>query len=66
MRVLIALAVVHNLIIHQMNVKIAFLDGDLEEEIYIEQPEGFIVKGQEQKACKLIKSLCGLKQAPKQ
>ncbi|KAL0554630.1 hypothetical protein IC582_008556 [Cucumis melo] len=49
-----------------MDVKTAFLNGDLEEEIYIEQPEGFIVHDQESKICKLDKSLYGLKQAPKQ
>ena len=43
-----------------------FLDGDLDEKIYMEQPEGFIVPGQEKKVCWLIKSLYGLKQAPKQ
>ena len=49
-----------------MDVKAPFLNGDLDEEIYMEQPEGFIVKGQERKVCKLAKSLYGLKQAPKQ
>ena len=49
-----------------MDVKTAFLNGDLEEEIYLEQPEWFIIPGQEQKVCRLIKSLSGLKQAPKQ
>ncbi|KAA0050161.1 retrotransposon protein, putative, Ty1-copia subclass [Cucumis melo var. makuwa] len=49
-----------------MDVKTAFLNGDLEEEIYMEQSEGFIVHGQESKVCKLDKSLYGLKQAPKQ
>ena len=63
---LIVLASIHNLVIHQMDVKTAFLNGDLDEEIYMEQPEGFIVKGQEHKVCKLVKSLYGLKQAPKQ
>ena len=58
---LIAIATLHNLDIHQMDVKIAFLNGELNEEIYIEQPEGFIVKGQEHKVCKLVKSLHGLK-----
>jgi len=49
-----------------MDVKTAFLNGDLEEEIYIDQPGGFIAKGQENKVCKLVKSLYGLKQSPKQ
>ncbi|KAA0066068.1 Retrovirus-related Pol polyprotein from transposon TNT 1-94 [Cucumis melo var. makuwa] len=49
-----------------MDVKTAFLNGDLEEENYMEQPEGFIVYDQESKVCKLGKSLYGLKQAPKQ
>ncbi|CAL8092418.1 unnamed protein product [Prunus armeniaca] len=65
-RMLIAIAALHNLEIHQMDVKTAFLNGDLDEEIYMEQPEGFIVPGQENKVCKLVKSLYGLKQAPKQ
>ena len=49
-----------------MDVKTAFLNGDLEDEIYMKQPEGFVVKGQEHKVCKLVKSLYGFKQAPKQ
>ena len=49
-----------------MDVKTTFLNKDLDEEIYMEQPEGFIVKGQEHKVCKLMKSLYDLKQAPKQ
>lgn len=65
-RMLIALAAVYGLEIHQMDVKTTFLNGELEEEIYIEQPEGFVVPGKEKKVCKLIKSLYGLKQAPKQ
>ena len=65
-RMLIALAAVYGLEIHQMDVKTVFLNGELEEEIYIEQPEGFVVPGKEKKVCKLTKSLYGLKQAPKQ
>ena len=64
-RMLIAIAAIHNLKIHQMDVKTAFLNGNLDEEIYME-PEGFIVLGQEKKVCQLVKSLYGLKQAPKQ
>nr|GFB65234.1 zinc finger, CCHC-type [Tanacetum cinerariifolium] len=49
-----------------MDVKTAFLNGDLEKEIYMNQPEGFIAPGLEGKVCRLVKSLYGLKQAPKQ
>ena len=46
-----------------MDVKIAFLNDNLEETIYMQQPEGFITPGQEQKICKLNRSIYGLKQA---
>ncbi|KAL0394319.1 UNVERIFIED_CONTAM: Retrovirus-related Pol polyprotein from transposon TNT 1-94 [Sesamum latifolium] len=49
-----------------MDVKTAFLYGELEEEIYMDQPEGFVAHGNKRKVCKLVKSLYRLKQAPKQ
>ena len=55
-RMLLALAAVHDLKIYQIDVKTTFLNGELEEEIYMEQPEGFIVPGKEKKVCRLVKS----------
>jgi hypothetical protein len=65
-RVLLSLTTLHGLRVHQMDVKTAFLSGELKEEIYMTQHDGFVVKGQEDKVCKLVKSLYDLKQAPKQ
>ena len=65
-RMLVAIAALHNLEIHQMDVKTTLLNGELNEEIFMEQPKGFIVPSQEKKVCILVKSLYGLKQAPKQ
>ncbi|GKF11812.1 zinc finger, CCHC-type containing protein [Tanacetum coccineum] len=65
-RLLLALEAIHNLVIQQMDVKTTFLNGDLEEEVYMKQQEGFVMSGNEHKVCKLVKSLYGLKQAPKQ
>ncbi|GKA60379.1 zinc finger, CCHC-type containing protein [Tanacetum coccineum] len=65
-RLLIAMTSIHNLIIHQMDVKTTFLNGTLDEDVYMNQPRGFIMPGNEKKVRKLIKSLYGLKQAPKQ
>jgi hypothetical protein len=48
-----------------MDVKITFLHGDLEEEIYTKQPEGFVVKGKKELACRLKKFMYGLKQSPR-
>ena len=48
-RALISLAASYGLIIHQMDVKTAFLNRELDEEIYMDQPDGFVVKGQENK-----------------
>ena len=60
-RILFALASIHDLYVHQMDVKTTFLNGDLNEEVYMEQPEGFVIPGNEHKVCKLVKSLYGLK-----
>ncbi|KAJ0535983.1 putative RNA-directed DNA polymerase [Helianthus annuus] len=65
-RVILGLAASLDLEVEQMDVKTAFLHGDLDKEIYMEQPEGFQVKGKEDYVCKLQKSLYGLKQAPRQ
>lgn len=64
-RALIAIAAQNGWKIHQLDIKSAFLNRDLEEDIYVEQPQGFVVKGQEGKILKLKKALYGLKQAPR-
>ena len=46
-----------------MDVKTAFLNGKIEEEVYIEQPEGFVTHGKKTHVCKLKKALYGMKQA---
>ena len=51
--------------IHQMDVKTAFLNGFIQEEVYTEQPQGFEVHWKESHVCKLKKELYGLKQAPR-
>ena len=58
-----ALLVHYDLELHQMDVKMAFLNGDLEENIYMAQPKGFVVEGKERMGCRLKKSIYELKQA---
>lgn len=65
-RAVLAIVAREDLHLEQLDVKTAFLHGDLEEEIYMVQPQGFAVQGKERMVCKLQKSLYGLKQAPRQ
>lgn len=64
-RFLLALAAAKGWQVHHLDVKTAFLHGDLKEEVYVSQPEGFEVMGQENKVYKLRKALYGLRQAPR-
>ncbi|KAF3665269.1 Retrovirus-related Pol polyprotein from transposon TNT 1-94 [Capsicum annuum] len=65
-RALLGIVAMHNLELEQLDVKDAFLHGELEEYIYMQQPEGFVVSGKEDYVCLLKKSLYGLKQLPRQ
>ena len=65
-RLVLGIVAVENLHLEKLDVKTVFLHGDLEEDLYMIQPEGFIVQGQENLVCKLRKNLYGLKQAPRQ
>jgi hypothetical protein len=64
-RLVLAIAAQKGWKVFQLDVKSAFLNGDLQEEIYVEQPEGFVVQGGEDKVYLLKKALYGLKQAPR-
>jgi len=65
-RLILAIVASLDLELHQMDVKTAFLNGNLEEEIYMEQLVGFVAEGQEHKVCKLLRSIYGLKQSSRQ
>ncbi|KAL0284851.1 UNVERIFIED_CONTAM: hypothetical protein Sangu_2806300 [Sesamum angustifolium] len=60
-RIMLAIAAWYDYETWQMDVKTAFLNGFVEEEIYMDQPEGFTVVGEEQKVCHLQRSIYGLK-----
>ena len=61
--ILLSIAAHYDYEICQMDVKTAFLNGHIREEIFMDQPEGFISHGQESKVCKLMRSIYDLKQA---
>ena len=63
--IFISFASTHNWDLHQLDIKKAFLHGDLQEEVYMEQLLGFISQGEIGKVCRLQKSFNGLKQSPR-
>eukprot|EP00253_Pinus_taeda_P002364 PITA_02364 len=65
-RTILSLVAAEDLHLEKLDVKTTFLHGDLEEEIYMQQPQGYEVKRKEKLVCRLKKSLYGLKQAPRQ
>lgn len=64
-KLLIALAAQNSWPVFQLDVKSAFLNGDLQETVYVDQPPGYVRKGSEKKVYRLRKALYGLKQAPR-
>ena len=65
LRTILSIAATKDWEIYQLDVKTAFLYGDLDEDIYMKQPQGYVVKGKERLVCKLKKGLYGLKQSPR-
>ena len=58
-RIIMALVAHYDLELHQMDVKTAFLNGDLEENVYMAQPKGFVMEGKERMRCRLKKFIYG-------
>ena len=65
-RIIMVLVAHYDLELHQMDVKTTFLNGDLEKNVYMAQPKGFVVEGKERMGCHLQKSIYGLKQVSRQ
>ena len=63
-RILLSVAVTHNWPLYQLDIKNAFLHGDLQE-VHREQPLGYVAQGESSKVCKLKKAIYGLKQSPR-
>ena len=66
LRLLLAIAAVFDWEVHHVDIKTAYLNGHLNEEIYMDQPRGFEIQGEEKKVCRLLKAIYGLKQAGRQ
>ncbi|XP_074363905.1 uncharacterized protein LOC141704579, partial [Apium graveolens] len=64
-RLLLALAAKENWEVHHLDVKTAFLNGEINEEVFVKQPEGYVKRGREHLVYKLLKALYGLRQAPR-
>ena len=64
-RLFISLTASYNWDLHQLDIKNVFLHGDLQEEVYMEQPLGFVAQGEIGRVCCVRKSLYGLKQSPR-
>ena len=65
-RIIMALVTHYDLELHQMDIKTTFLNGDLEENVYMVQPKGFVMERKECMGCRLKKSIYELKQASRQ
>ena len=62
-RVILAIVAQYDMELHQMDVKMTFLNGNLDEKIYMVQLEGYVAEGQEKRVCRLRKSIYELRQA---
>jgi len=62
-RTLLRVAAARNMKVRHYDVKTAFLNGDITEDLYMSQPEGFVARGKQHLVCKLFRSLYGLKQS---
>jgi hypothetical protein len=66
LRIIMALVAHYDLELHQIDIKMIFLIGDLYENVYMTQPKGFVIEGKENFRCHLTKSINGLKQTSRQ